>query len=349
VKKEHPSLPEQNYSEEVSLPKHVGHFFKTRLLAQFLVIVFVLVALYIPFHHYLPTYRDMWYGLRPSDKELTFENSDQMPFVDEKTGKFLIWYETRPDGYRFFDGPGFYGAGKEREQADTDAKIQMLKQWVDRNAAKKKQEQDQTIQLQQSQTTIQDLSAQIVQFKESQKTLEGEVASQEEQIVGLEKQNKSLTSQVEIQNKSAAPAPVPEAIAASSTSEPSVAVVDNPDFYKHGAIIPPNPKPLAWFQSLQWGKYPGKPYVMNYHTGFFEIPYKPETRIAPHPHYIATSTKTGQLERPYTIFVKINGEVPKEVQIPPLDSDYYQKTQVRYGATFNSMYPYEVTAGGVTY
>jgi len=98
--------------------------------------------------------------------------------------------------------------------------------------------------------------------------------------------------------------PVSDTVAASTVSELPVDVVEDPAFYKHGAIIPPNPKPLAWFQSLRWGKYPGKPYVFNYNTGFFEIPYKPETRIAPHPHFIATSTKTGQLERPYAIFCK---------------------------------------------
>jgi hypothetical protein len=160
--------------------------------------------------------------------------------VDEKNGQFLIWYETYPDRYRFFNEPGFYGAGKERELADTEQKIAMLKQWVDGNAEKKKQEQDQSLQLQQSQTTIQNLSAQILQFKESQKTLEGKVAAQEDEITSLGKQ-KTLV----------APAPVPNTGAIGSADESPIAVVDDPAFYKHGEVIPPNPKPMAWFQSLR--------------------------------------------------------------------------------------------------
>jgi len=346
-----PPLPERDHHGDIDVVGATKRFFRTRALAQLLLIVIpsvaLLATLFILFHHYLPSYRELWYDFRPSEKELTYASSDQMQFVDEKNGEFLIWYETRPDGYKFYNQPGFYGAGKERERADTDEKIQMLKEWVDRDAAKKKQEEDQSSKLQQSQTMIDGLNAQIAQLKDSQKALQDKVTSEESEIADLQKQNKDLTSQAGNQNTS--PTPTPNVAADSSTTPPPVEVVTDPAFYKHGAIMPPNPKPLAWFQSLRWGKYPGKPYVMNYNTGFFEIPFKPETRIAPHPHYIAKSTKTGQLERPYSIFLKINGDVPKEVQIPPLDEKYYQKTATYYGATFNSMYPYEVTAGGVTY
>lgn len=350
-------MPEQNYSDNVSLPKVVVRFYKTKLLAQFLLFVLALVALYIPFHHYLPSYRDVWYGLRPSDKELTFENSDQMLFVDEKTGKFLIWYETRPDGYRFYDGPGFYGTGKEREQADTDEKIQMLKQWVDRNAAKKKQEHEQSSQQQQqqeqqqSQATIQDLTAQIVKLGQTEKALQDKVALQESGIADLEKQNKELASQAVKQNTAPIPEPAPtqDAVASDSVSAPPVEVITDPAFYKHGAIIPPNPKPLAWFQSLRWGKLPPRPYIYNAGNGFFEIPGQPDTRIAPHPHFVVKNNKTGLYDRPFVFFIRIHGQLPPEVKIPPLDDNYYRAVTQGLGATFGYEYPYKVTLGGVEY
>ena len=336
---EKPPLPERNVYGKVNIFQSIVRYFETHILAQVLLGVLIVAVGCVLFHDYLPTPQDIWYDLRPSEKEMTYQSSDQMQFVDEKNGKFIIWYETLPGGYRFFNQHGFYGAGQERELADTPERIQKLKDWVDQTAAKKKQEQDKATQLQQSQSTIEKLIAQIAVLKESQK-------AQEEKNAAVVAQ----TTAVEAQNTPVEATAVPGAPIVTVLSEPTpVTVVEDPAFYQHGAIIPPNPKPLAWFQSLRWGVYPGKPYLFNRNTGFFEIPGKPETRIAPHPHFIARNERTGLLERPYTRFVQLNGQVPEEMPIPLLDKEYYQEKQAVWGATFDSMYPYDVTAAGVTY
>ena len=106
--KERQTLPSKVHYSKVSLPGRVGHLYETHLWLQLLFFLSILGFLFVLFHHYLPTFRDLWYDFAPSEKEIVFTSSEDMHFVDEKNGQFLIWYESYSDRYRFFHGPGFY-------------------------------------------------------------------------------------------------------------------------------------------------------------------------------------------------------------------------------------------------
>jgi archaellum component FlaC len=363
-----PDLPTRDSEGPTDIFTSIGRFFTRKVWVQVTLGLVLIIIFLLLFRHHLPDFRLLTEGLRPEPKELFFESSDEMIFTDPTTNKKQIWYDIRDDGYHFFDNFGYF-EDREYQLADTPGEIKILKEWVDQQAIKARESEARN-RLNQTSEKLNERDQELQQLKERINTLEEDnqslKESNERETELLANANKDIDErenrikQLEDQVKNLQAALATKIASsnsgnseASSDSNPSPIHVSksiDPEVFQAGVIVPPNPKPRAWFESLRWGYWPGKPYTINHQHLFFELKDKPETRIAPHPHFIGERDDTKEIDRPFTRFIVIHTPFPKDLKIAPLSDHYYQMIKRRYGkAQFDSEFPYTVTVNGVRY